>query len=137
MADLVNDLASAAAIALGPYEQGMKPSSATQAARDAAAAVLRCLAEAMRDEGNDDDWPTDWAIDQIADELEDDEWRRQAMLTRRTEVLAANPDVRLARNLAPLMGEFEREYWSWSLEGAEAEVNRLRTPYVEITEEAP
>lgn len=72
MADLADDLAGAAAIALGPYEQGMKPSAATQASRDAAAAVLRCLAEAMRDENNDEGWPDDWALDQIADELEDD-----------------------------------------------------------------
>lgn len=59
-------------------------------------------------------------------------FRRQAMFTHRREILAANPEVKLARDFGPLMGEHEREYWIWSLEMAEAAVNAARRPYVEI-----
>ncbi|HEY3483397.1 MAG TPA: hypothetical protein VGL02_31380, partial [Streptomyces sp.] len=38
------------------------------------------------------------------------------MLARRRELIAANPDITEARDLAPLMGDLEREYWEWCLE---------------------
>lgn len=38
------------------------------------------------------------------------------MLARRDELIAAHPKITQAAELAPLMGEHEREYWDWQLE---------------------
>ncbi|MBB4963759.1 hypothetical protein F4559_001118 [Saccharothrix violaceirubra] len=43
-------------------------------------------------------------------------FRRQAMLARRAEVMAANPTITEASALAPLMGDMQSEYWKWCLE---------------------
>jgi len=42
--------------------------------------------------------------------------RREAMLARRAELSAAHPEITMAAELAPLMGELEPEYWDWQLE---------------------
>ena len=41
---------------------------------------------------------------------------REAMLAKRAEVLADKPAIEYASELAPLMGEHEREFWNWKLE---------------------
>ncbi len=64
-------------------------------------------------------------MEQIAD--------RKAMLKRRKVLLALHPEIKYARDLGPLMGEYEREYWQWSIESLEREVTQLRGPkYTEI-----
>lgn len=40
------------------------------------------------------------------------------MFAKRAEVMAARPEIQMAAELAPLMGEHEREYWKWCLERA-------------------
>lgn len=58
---------------------------------------------------------------------------REAMLQRRAELLAAHPEIRLAAELGPLMGEYQMEYWKWSLEQAVHEIRGLRGPrYIEV-----
>lgn len=42
--------------------------------------------------------------------------RRQAMLVRRADLSAEHPEITMAAELAPLMGDLEREYWDWQLE---------------------
>ena len=42
--------------------------------------------------------------------------RRAAMLARREELSAAHPEITMAAELAPLMGDLEREYWNWQIE---------------------
>lgn len=42
--------------------------------------------------------------------------RRQDMLARREEILTARPDIRMASELAPLLGDLQGEYWDWQLE---------------------
>lgn len=55
------------------------------------------------------------------------------MLKRREELLATHPDIRLACELGPLMGEYEREYWQWTVQKMEQEISRLRGPrYIEV-----
>ena len=67
-------------------------------------------------------------VEQIAD--------REAMLKRREEILAQQPEIKYARELGPLMGEYEREYWQWSIEVMEQMITRLRGPkYTEIRRE--
>lgn len=41
--------------------------------------------------------------------------RRAAMLARRAEISAAHPEITQASELAPLMGDLEREYWDWQI----------------------
>jgi hypothetical protein len=41
---------------------------------------------------------------------------RKEMLKRRAEVSDAHPEITTAAELAPLMGDLEREYWNWQLE---------------------
>jgi hypothetical protein len=43
---------------------------------------------------------------------------RAAMFAERARVLSEHPHVTTAVELAPLMGEHEREYWTWCLERA-------------------
>jgi hypothetical protein len=43
---------------------------------------------------------------------------RAAMFAKRAEVMAANQHLVTAQEVAPLMGEHEREYWNWCLERA-------------------
>lgn len=58
---------------------------------------------------------------------------RRAMLARRSELLVQHPEVRLARELGPLMGEHEREYWIWTVENLEREVSNACGPkYTEV-----
>lgn len=58
---------------------------------------------------------------------------REAMLRRREEILAKQPEVKLARELGPLMGEYERAYWLWTVEKMEQEITRLHGPtYIEV-----
>lgn len=42
--------------------------------------------------------------------------RRTAMLARREELSTAHPEITMAAELAPLMGDLEQEYWSWQLD---------------------
>ena len=58
------------------------------------------------------------------------------MLQRREEILAAHPEVKFARDLGPLMGEYEREYWQWCIASMERQITKLRGPhYTEIKRE--
>lgn len=43
---------------------------------------------------------------------------RGRMLTVRKHLMEAHPEITMAAELAPLMGEHEREYWGWCLERA-------------------
>jgi hypothetical protein len=55
------------------------------------------------------------------------------MLKRREELLAAHPEIKYARDLGPLMGEYEREYWQWNIAALELQITKLRGPqYTEI-----
>lgn len=47
--------------------------------------------------------------------------QREAMLARRTEVMAAHPEITAAAELAPLMGDLQRAYWRWQIESHVAE----------------
>jgi len=61
---------------------------------------------------------------------------REAMLRRREEILAQRPEIKFARDLGPLMGEYEREYWLWSISTMERMITKLRGPaYTEIKRE--
>lgn len=61
-------------------------------------------------------------VEQIAD--------REAMLRRRKEILSQRPEIKLARDLGPIMGEYEREYWQWCVETMEREITfGRRGPY--------
>lgn len=63
-----------------------------------------------------DDWDSD-GINPVIDMTEPPgEDRRAAMLARRAELAAANPEIRFAYELAPLMGDLEGEYWAWQLD---------------------
>jgi hypothetical protein len=42
--------------------------------------------------------------------------RRADMLARREQLMAQHPEITLAADFAPLMGDLEQEYWSWCLE---------------------
>jgi hypothetical protein len=63
-----------------------------------------------------------YVVEQIAD--------REAMLARRKEILAQRPEIKFARELGPIMGEYEREYWRWCIETMELERSRLT--YTEV-----
>jgi hypothetical protein len=61
---------------------------------------------------------------------------RESMLILRAALLELHPDIKLARDLGPLMGEHEREYWIWTVETMEREISVLRGPkYTEIKPE--
>jgi len=47
---------------------------------------------------------------------------RDEMLSLRSKLLAEHPQLTTAGELAPLMGEFEREYWEWTLDRMAAEL---------------
>lgn len=52
------------------------------------------------------------------------------MLRRRKEILAQRPEIKFARDLGPIMGEYEREYWQWCVETMEREITFARRgPY--------
>lgn len=60
---------------------------------------------------------------------------RQAMLAHRKELLARRPEIKFARELGPLMGEHEREYWIWTVETMGRVISHLQGPrYTEIRE---
>lgn len=42
--------------------------------------------------------------------------RRDAMLARRAELLAAHPEITAAAELASRMGDLQQEYWDWCIE---------------------
>lgn len=42
--------------------------------------------------------------------------QRAHMLARREQLMTQHPEITLAADLAPLMGDLEQEYWSWCLE---------------------
>lgn len=48
--------------------------------------------------------------------------RREAMLSLRSKLLAEHPHLQTAGDLAPLMGDFENEYWEWVLDKMAAEL---------------
>lgn len=61
---------------------------------------------------------------------------REAMLAYREAMIKLWPEIKLARELGPLMGEHEREYWIWTVETMEREISILRGPkYTEIRTE--
>lgn len=47
---------------------------------------------------------------------------RERMLARRANLAEENPDIKYASEMAPLMGDLEREYWAWQLENSFAEL---------------
>jgi hypothetical protein len=47
---------------------------------------------------------------------------RKRMLVRRARLTEENPDIKYASEMAPLMGDLEREYWDWQLENSFAEL---------------
>lgn len=51
--------------------------------------------------------------------------RREEMLSLRSKLLAERPDITRAYQLAPLMGEYERDYWEWQLDCGFAEEVRM------------
>lgn len=42
--------------------------------------------------------------------------RREEMLSLRSKLLAEHPEITRAYQLAPLMGEYERDYREWQLD---------------------
>lgn len=48
--------------------------------------------------------------------------KREEMLSLRSKLLAEHSEITKAYELAPLMGEFEREYWEWVLDKMDAEL---------------
>lgn len=42
-------------------------------------------------------------------------FRRTSMLAVRAKVMRKNPHLKTAGELAPLMGEYESDYWNWQL----------------------
>jgi hypothetical protein len=53
---------------------------------------------------------------------------REAMFSRRVEMIAAHPEAKTAGDLAKYMGEYEREYWIWTLERLEKDMNAASRP---------
>lgn len=58
--------------------------------------------------------------------------RREEMLSLRSKLLAEHPHLQTAGDLAPLMGEFERDYWEWQLDSMAEEFEASRPAYVEV-----
>lgn len=54
--------------------------------------------------------------------------RREEMLSLRSKLLVEHPHLKTAGELAPLMGEFEREYWEWTLDRMVAELEAAGLP---------
>lgn len=54
--------------------------------------------------------------------------RHEEMLALRSKLLAEHPHLKTAGDLAPLMGEFEREYWEWTLDRMVVELEAAGLP---------
>lgn len=59
--------------------------------------------------------------------------RREEMLARRAELMAAHPEITEASEFAPLMGDLQQEYWAWQLDRwfAEQGIGTANTPTIE------
>jgi methylaspartate ammonia-lyase len=53
---------------------------------------------------------------------------REAMFAKRAEVMAEHQHLTTAAEVAPLMGEHEREYWTWCVERALQANTYVRKP---------
>lgn len=64
--------------------------------------------------------------------LEQETAKREAMLARRAEVIAEHPQLKTAGELAPFMGEHEREFWEWILDRLSQELSDAGLPPAEV-----